>query len=110
MKHKNIGTKAASILINEFGHCRACITSKAKCKNMNLSSKTNCPCMGMRKSGDGVVPSQSVVVGEGSTPRQVEVLFVKWLMLLQLLTQSKTCQSTGYYKNFQEKRNLNKTK
>ena len=77
---------------------------------MNLTSNTNCPCMGMRKSEDGVVPPQSVVVGEGSTPGQVEVLFVKWLMLLQLSTQSKTCHSTDYYKNFQAKRSLNKTK
>ena len=66
--------------------------------------------MGMRKSEDGVVPPQSVVAGEGSTPEQVEVLFVKWLMLLKLSTQIKTCHSTDYYKNFQEKRNLNKTK
>ena len=77
---------------------------------MNLTSKTNCPYMGMRKSEDGVVPSQSVVVGEGSTPGQVEVLFVKWLILLQLSTQSKTCHTTDYYKNFQAKRKLNKTK
>ena len=89
---------------------RACITSKAKCKNMNLTFKKNYPYMGMRKSEDGVVPSQSVVVGEGSTPRQVEVLFVKWLMLLQLSTQRKTCHTADYYKNFQAKRNLNKTK
>ena len=77
---------------------------------MNLSSKTNCPCMGMKKSGDGVVPSQSVVVGGGSTPGEVEVLFVKWLMLLQLSTQSITCHTADYYKNFQAKRKLNKTK
>ena len=77
---------------------------------MNLISKTNCPYMGMRKSEDGVVPSQSVVVGEGSTPGQVEVLFVKGLMLLQLSTQIKTCHSTDYYKNFKAKRKLHKTK
>ena len=53
---------------NKFGHCRACITSKTKCKNMNLTSNTNYPCMGMRKAEDEMVPPQSVVVGEGSTP------------------------------------------
>ena len=78
--------------------------------NSSLNSKTNCPYMGVRKSEDGVVPSQSVVVGEESTREQVEVLFMKWLMLLQLSAQRKTCHSADYYKNFQAKRNLNKTK
>ena len=64
----------------------------------------------MKNLDDGVVPPQSAVLGEGSTHGQGEVLFVKWLMLLRLSTQSKTCHSTDYYENFQAKRNLNKTK
>ena len=71
---------------------------------MNLTSNTNYPYMGMRKTEDGVVPPQSVVVGEGSTPRQVEVLFVKWLMLLQLSTKSKTkCHTLITTKIFKQK-------
>ena len=76
---------------------------------MKITSNTNCPYMGMKKLEDGMVPPQSVMVGEPQ-PGQVEVLFVKWLMLLQLSTQRKTCHSTDYYKNFLIKRNLNKTK
>ena len=71
---------------------------------MNLTSNRNYPCMGMRKEEDEMVPPQSVVVGEGSTPGQVEVLFVKWLMSLQLSTQSKTkCQTLITTKNFKQK-------
>ena len=33
-------------------------------------------------------------------PGQAEVLSAKWLMLLQLPTQSKTCHSTDYHKIF----------
>ena len=67
---------------------------------MNITFNTNCSGMGTRKLEDGVVPPQSVVVGEGSSPGQAEVLLVKWLMLLQLPTQSKTCHSADYYKIF----------
>ena len=71
---------------------------------MNLTSNTMYPCMGMRKTENGVVPPQSVVVGEGLTPGQVEVLFVKWLMLLQLSTQSKKkCQTLITTKIFKQK-------
>ena len=63
---------------------------------MNITFNTDNPTMGKRKLEDGMVPPQSMVVEERSSlARQAEVLFVKWLMLLQLSTQSKTCHSNG---------------
>ena len=58
-------------------------------KKMNLTSKTNCPCMGMRKLEDGMVPPQSWWQ-EKDHPQlgQAEVMFEKWLMLLQLSKQN----------------------
>ena len=51
---------------------------------MNITSNTNYPGNGTRKLVEKVVPPQSVA-GEGSSlVGQAEVLWVKWLMLLQL--------------------------
>ena len=50
---------------------------------MNNTFNTDYPTMGMRKLEDGMVPPQSVVVEEGSSPAgQAKVLVVKCLMLL----------------------------
>ena len=61
---------------------------------MNITFNKDYPSTGMRKLEDGMIPPQSVVVEEGSSSAgQAKVMFVKWLMSLQLPTQSKTCHS-----------------
>ena len=90
----NKSIQQASILTNRSGFCRVCRTSKTKIKSMNITFNTDYPSTGMRKLEDGMIPPQSVVVEEGSSPAgQAKVMFVKWLMSLQLPTQSKTCHS-----------------
>ena len=71
---------------------------------MNITFNIDCPGMGMKKLEYGVVPPQSWwQEKDHPQPGQAEVLFVKWLRLLQLPTQGKTCHTLITTKNFKQK-------
>ena len=56
---------------------------------MNITSNTKCPDNGTRKLVEEVVLNRWWQEKDHPQPGQAEVLLVKWLMLLQLLTQEK---------------------